>query len=1039
MTPREPRLIVANERQVERLALSGAHAETRASLQRRLLERLAPEVRLATPEETRLVLAESLRGAAEDDVLLGPLATAHAEGQGRRARGAGAAWLGATDALDDAVGTLRAAGANADALARVQALGGATGTRAATLRRAFTALDSGLLAAGLVDGRAAWEHLVKALGAADPEVVAQAVGALHVRARHVLVWETADLAWWRALDDVLRRCGGSATLELPAFEHRLDAERDRDPLEVLVDDVARRSDEAPETRILAARFGDLRLEGSPPSLEGIEVRAAADATAQAHAVVDAIARALSEGVPVENVAIALPRIDEETLVPLRVALDEAKIPFHDSRGPAPTAAPIVAFALRVHRIASRGLPRREVAALLRSRYVDARAIAGVDDAREARGLLHDVARVLEDTPTVAAPDEASALEETVRAGRRGDPEARARVVRALAEILGAVEHAKTRGAHARAARELWQKLGLPGRAGFDARRTLATDEVPDGIARAELRALSRDAHAWEVLMGALEAYETAIERTRLARRPASPEVFRHELERALEAGAPPPGAARALAVRIGRLPEVSGDALACLVVMDVNEGVLPASPPRDALLSEGLLEALRKLDPRRAPAAASVRAARELGALAVASADVPRLVLTTRGRGDDGAALAPAPLAAWLLRGGVATSRWIGTMSGAPLTPRAARLRAILAGRRETIAELVPEAARRAATEALRESWHGRQDVDPKTARESILLGDVSPSHLAELASRTGVRAEDPLPVTSLERFARCAFQGYAAHLLGAKDRTIQGETPDPREHGNLVHDALAAAFAATGPMWRERPRDHEAIHVRALDAADGVFRREAAGSALRRVALDRAREDVVRVLAFSLADETWDFGFAERSFGEARDPETWPPLTLDHGGARLSLRGRIDRVDLAHDDVGSARVIDYKTSKTAGLAATYRDLGRTALQLPLYALAARRALARAFADGVYLPLGDLAPSFRLSPQMQKRWKGLFEKEADAPAPIEARALEVVGRVREGKLAPRPADPGVCAKCSYDGGCRRPRFVAVLEEGGEES
>src|SRR5437764_879884 len=83
------------------------------------------------------------------------------------------------------------------------------------------------------------------------------------------------------------------------------------------------------------------------------------------------------GAPLEVVAVGLPRIDDETLRPIVDLLDEARIPARAPREEAPSSAGAVAFALGVLSMASRGLSRVDVVAVLRSRYVNARRLANV--------------------------------------------------------------------------------------------------------------------------------------------------------------------------------------------------------------------------------------------------------------------------------------------------------------------------------------------------------------------------------------------------------------------------------------------------------------------------------------------------------------------------------------------------------------------------------------------------------------------------------------------------------------------------------------
>src|SRR5262249_17587934 len=150
----------------------------------------------------------------------------------------------------------------------------------------------------------------RAIREALPQEVARAVGTVRVIARGVVVWDNSDVAWWRALDTALAQRGGSAVVELGVFEARLDSSRERGPLEMVADDLARALDNAPLLVPIAAPLGDLRLEGDTlAGAKNVEVRRAANAEAQAGAAVDAVHAALAAGTPIDRIGVALPRVE----------------------------------------------------------------------------------------------------------------------------------------------------------------------------------------------------------------------------------------------------------------------------------------------------------------------------------------------------------------------------------------------------------------------------------------------------------------------------------------------------------------------------------------------------------------------------------------------------------------------------------------------------------------------------------------------------------------------------------------------------------
>jgi RecB family exonuclease len=728
-----------------------------------------------------------------------------------------------------------------------------------------------------------------------------------------------------------------------------------------------------------------------------------------------VREALEGGAAVERIAIAYPSRDERTLVPLRQALGEARIVFQDALGAPPSGVPVVAAAL--HALSAvESLERQAIARVLRSGYVDAPRVLAEPDAdklgfREAERLLARLARSLETRATLAGADPVERLVRTAAGPEAKDDAAARRVIGTFARARGAA----TRGERVRAARALFGELGFGARAGRGALATFARDEAPTGVDRAERLALARDVRAWEMLEGALDLFETASTRSGAEGRAIDAEFFRLELTELLDASARLPGAGRAGAVRVTRLADVAGDELDLLVVVDVNDGVLPRDVPRVTLISEALETAVARAARDSFVAVRSNElAARDLAALATCAAEAGRTVLVTTSE-DAG----DAPSAA---------SRVFTTLerAGVPVT----------SGEEDEARSGVTtlDVIRRVGREHTRESFF----LDP-ARRESDVVGNVAlgEGDLARVRrlveGETGIASDRALAVTSIERFAQCAFKGYAHVVLGAREPEEQRELPDAREEGNLGHTALAAAFQATRDEWPRRPRDGEAILTRGLAAADAALAESEGHAPLRAIVRLRIRESVRAVLSRGVADEEWNFVLAEQGFGNAKRDAGWPPFRVRDAGAELWLRGSIDRVDKAQ--VGSAvRVIDYKRSKST-VRGSSSHLGDTALQVPIYAAVAAQRF-EAPATGTYLPMQprDLATEAKSSARAEERVSDLVRREApNAPSEIERRVLAVAEEARSGRFSPLPARETECTFCSVSGGCRKPRFAMAPE------
>lgn len=1053
MTTENLLYVVPAERHVERLARAGQRAETRASLRSRLTSGLLPDLAFADARTSRLALAMAL---AEDDGgsvragqldLFGGGGASPAVG-GRtpagdplirtvRTRGGGS-WARMVGALDDAIGVLRARGATVEHLDRVARTKGFVAARAHTLAAAMRALDTRLLAMGTHDERLAGSMLAAAIAKAKPVDVEEIVGARKVRSRWLLAWEPTDLAWWRALDDVLSPRGGSARVVVPAFDRPLEGSRERDALDALAEEIARGLDGPAESEIVAPVLGDLGGGVARIVTTSTRVRIVPtnDVLAQADAAVTLVETALASGAPVEHVAVLVPSLDERTLAPLRRAFEAKGIVLFEGRGAPAAEAPVVVAAFDAL-AASTSLERRPVAKLLRSGWIDAPRLYG-GERRDAAATLARLARALETSATVAGGDAAARLFGTATAeiaaakarGSRRDPEAiehELALARRVVDALVRARAATTRAEHVRAARALWNELGIGSRAGRGGLAAFASDDVPRGVPRAERLAIARDSRAWEALVSAIDLYEAVAVRSGANAQVIDAETFRLELSDLLDRSAAQPGAGRAAAVRILRLGEAPGDELDLAIVVDASLGVLPRDDSGDALVSEAVEDALaRESKGVYVPSAPGAARARDLAALAVVAADSREIVLAYPREDASNGAAAPSPIVDALERAGIVPVP-VGALEHAPSVAPVSTLAS-----REDI-------ARRAARERAREGFF----LDPARPR-SDLVGDLAATgdSFAVIAAETGA-AERALAVTGLERFARCAFQGFAHVVLAARESEQREELPDAREEGTLVHEALAAAFGATRELWPARPRDAERILAMGLDASNAVLDRWQGHAPLRAVVRLRVNEATRAVLESALADDVWDFTAAEQVFGRmgrrSEGAEAWAPLALADGENTLTLRGSIDRVDRAHGG-GGVRVIDYKRS-LGTVKDSSRDLGGTALQVPLYACVASRALGVP-GTGLYMPTQarDVLVAKRDAKAAERMTELVTRPAPDALAPIERRALDLVASARSGMLVPLPAHEAECRLCAVSGGCRKPRFAMepieeIVEEG----
>jgi ATP-dependent helicase/nuclease subunit B len=291
---------------------------------------------------------------------------------------------------------------------------------------------------------------------------------------------------------------------------------------------------------------------------------------------------------------------------------------------------------------------------------------------------------------------------------------------------------------------------------------------------------------------------------------------------------------------------------------------------------------------------------------------------------------------------------------------------------------------------------------------------------------------------TSLERWSTCPYQYFLVRVLRveATDHPEEEWTLNPLDKGTLVHTALETFFRERLAQGRSRPDEPftSADHAQ-LDeiAADLLVDVEAQGRTGHAIAWENARAALVRDLHLELErEEVWRLeegmtpALFERSFGDDRDPETWPAVEVPLAdGSVVRFRGAIDRIDVSPS---RGLVIDYKSGGTWGYDGLDADpvLAGRHLQLVLYARAARANVTDA---------DQVRAEFRFVSS-----KGKFERrQIVADARAEERLAQVVQHaasgIRAGVFLPKPGDydRGTfknCKFCEYERICSTSRDLA---------
>ena len=241
--------------------------------------------------------------------------------------------------------------------------------------------------------------------------------------------------------------------------------------------------------------------------------------------------------------------------------------------------------------------------------------------------------------------------------------------------------------------------------------------------------------------------------------------------------------------------------------------------------------------------------------------------------------------------------------------------------------------------------------------------GDRLPKELAEplFAPKGWLRGS----VTKLEGYNRCPFSFYAKYGLGLQERRISKfGIPDL---GNLLHAMLkefGERLRSEGRRWSDvdkagqRQMCHEILQKLAPRLQNNImFQRRQLEAQLRRIE-NTAVFALERLCAFDAVSRLHPEYFEESFGGISKDPNQRAVELVYRLGEhnRLSLNGRIDRIDLTED--GSYfMIMDYKTGRAAiNIMDVYYGIK---LQLLTYLLVAKSMLEKKQGQNP-LPVGML-------------------------------------------------------------------------------
>jgi ATP-dependent helicase/DNAse subunit B len=715
--------------------------------------------------------------------------------------------------------------------------------------------------------------------------------------------------------------------------------------------------------------------------------------------------------------------------------------------PAPTrAAPLLAAAFRVRGVplsTGRGVPvnqvpvvrtiREALAAACRFTRSGAERLAassylsvGPSPSRLARWLDRSGALDGRNDPAGALAQRAQLLAAPKAAPERAELSRAAAALRRMQEALAPLGSSGT-------AREHAARL-----AGF-----LSTAGVRRRAARAEPEQAHRDLAALARLEELSERLAQAMALAGRGDERIHPEEQLAWLDAALEgATTPATGEPAGGAAELWALSEAPGLRARAAILVGCTRGSWPPAPRTEPILRDPERAAVNDLLRRGALPVGSARRSQAIYLAASAMAVAEEALFFTWPASGPGRSSGPlAPLAAEALSlCGVPVPDGPGgdpSLSAARTQAEALRAGARLyragAGERaiKALRSASPELAARAASAFARAELEAERlaAVEQRVATPGAGL---IPAALAGQLARALPAEWTP---TQLEHFANCPYQLFLDLLLHLPDREAAGLDIDPRDEGSLTHAVLERFVQARSKRnaWPLTGTDEEKREARQV--AEALFEKfEAQGRvgdpavwAARRASvlnrLDRfvACEADEVAKAGPLRPTLLEYGFGGKS--------GVPPLVFEAGAGEEPVRvqGRLDRVDASAQEL---LVIDYKNGRNRqDLKAKLQDaeLAVTNFQVPIYLMAAARALpGRTTLSATY---AMIRAAERIEPRPLESGHPLFATDPARRAEIRAQGgqtladavVSTVAQIRQGRFPIASRD---CTHCGYGAVCR---------------
>ncbi len=479
-------------------------------------------------------------------------------------------------------------------------------------------------------------------------------------------------------------------------------------------------------------------------------------------------------------------------------------------------------------------------------------------------------------------------------------------------------------------------------------------------------------------------------------------------------GIVPPGLDQ---VHVGDMERTRLNGIKVLIFVGVNDGWIPKKSSSAGIMSDFEREFLEEAGIALAPGERENSFIQRFYLYLCLTKPSMRLYLTCAGTAMDGKSLRPSYLMN-LLRG----KSGVEELTAAQEEELPEKIRSLQEGPAVLAA-------------AIRQIADGERQVDDKlleSIRSYLSLPEYAPTVRTLL--KAGLNRTQPArltpdmaqklyglvlsdSVTRLERFAACPFSHFAQYGLSLRERPVFSVSG--ADLGNLAHYALelfarktqenALDWKAITPQMQAQLSD-ECVQEVLEDYGFGLFKDTA-----RNRYLASCMERIVRRSLWASLEQIKAGSFVPTAFEVPfQAAGNLPGTVLDLGGGRrMTLKGRIDRVDIAQsDDRRLVKVIDYKSGKT-GFDPTSLYNGEQ-LQLPVYLRLAMEMEKKANPGSRIIPAGLLY--YHLQDPMIK---GTLDSTFEDLAPEILKAFKPDGYVNSSEEVLHAFDNSDSAKSPY--------------------